>query len=331
MSRLRSNDSCWCGSGRKFKRCHGDHDAFKRPPVAAGVVSAMHPVPPEIVRPDYVGTGRRPRGDAQVFTDPEDLARLRNVCRIAAEVLLEVGGHVTAGITTDELDRIALAAYVSRGSYPSDLGYGTYTKSVCTSVNDVVCHGIPDSRALVEGDIVNIDVTAYLDGFHGDTSATFSVGELDIPTAALVETTRLATLTGIAAIRPGLPTRAIGVAIQRFAEGRGLGVVADYGGHGIGRIFHAAPHISHYDDRDATDTMVPGMVFTVEPMLTAGTAKHRQWPDGWTEATLDGLPTAQFEHTVRVTEDGAEILTVDAAGNSAVGATLPDVERHALR
>lgn len=187
--------------------------------------------------------------------------------------------------------------------------YGTYTKSICTSVNDIVCHGIPDSRALRAGDIVNLDVTAFVDGFHGDTSATYAVGELDQATAALVATTTAALHAGISAIRPGLRTRVIGAAVQSLAHGRGFGVVADYGGHGIGRVFHAAPHIDHVDVSRAATVMVPGMVFTVEPMLTAGTARHHQWPDGWSEATDDGLPSAQFEHTVIVTDYGAEVLT----------------------
>jgi methionyl aminopeptidase len=189
------------------------------------------------------------------------------------------------------------------------LHFHGYRKSICTSVNDVVCHGIPDDRPLLVGDIVNVDVTAYVDGFHGDTSATFAVGPLDPQTQALVDTTAEATLAGIAAVRPGRPLRDIGIAVQRLADARGFGIVSDYGGHGIGRNFHAPPHIGHTDDPSATTPMVEGMVFTVEPMLTAGTQHHRRWSDGWTESTTDGLPSAQFEHTVIVTADGAEVLT----------------------
>ena len=235
--------------------------------------------------------------------------------RVAAEVLVEAGAAVTPGITTDEIDAIAHAAYIARGAYPSTLGYGTYTKSVCTSVNEIVCHGIPDDRPLGEGDIVNIDVTAYIDGMHGDTSATFAVGgfdALDEPTRALVDTTREATLAGIAAVAPGRQLREIGRAVESLASARGYGVVRDYGGHGIGEIFHAPPHVSHVDARADPLTLVPGLCFTVEPMITAGVHTHHEWDDGWTVATDDGLPCAQFEHTVIVTDDGVEVLTVTA-------------------
>ena len=310
MIRLRSNDACWCGSGKKFKRCHGDHVSYRRPPVEAGVVSTPRLVPPTIVRPDYVDSVRPASPSPQIITAPDELAALRRACRVAAEVLQTVGAAVAPGVTTEELDALAHRAYLERGSYPSTLGYGTYRKSICTSVNEVVCHGIPDDRPLEPGDIVNVDVTAYVDGFHGDCSATFAAGALDAPTAALVAAAEEARAVGIAAVRPGQPVRVIGQAIQRFAHARGLGVVADYGGHGIGRVFHGPPHIFHVDDRSGTTVMCPGMVFTIEPMLNAGVATHDMWDDGWTVATADGLPSAQFEHTVIVTETGAEALTV---------------------
>jgi methionyl aminopeptidase len=185
-----------------------------------------------------------------------------------------------------------------------------------------VCHGIPDDSPLEHGDIVNVDVTAYVDGVHGDTSATFAVGgseELDEPTAALVRTTCEATMRGIAAVAPGRQLRQIGRVIESYAGARGFGVVRDYGGHGIGRTFHGEPHVSHVEQRTDTLELVPGMCFTVEPMLNAGTARHVDWDDGWTVATEDGLPSAQFEHTVTVTDDGVEILTLTADGSSAVG------------
>lgn len=308
--RLRSNDPCWCGSGTKLKRCHGDHRRYARPPVAAGRVGPRRAVPEGITPPDYVVDGRRHRAGTQVIADPTDLDALRRACRIAAEVLAETAAHVAPGVTTDTLDAVAHEAYLRRGAYPSTLGYGTYQKSICTSVNEVVCHGIPDDRPLCAGDIVNIDVTAFVDGFHGDTSATFPVGHVDEPTEALVATTREALQVGIAAVAPDRPVRAIGAAIEPFAHERGFGVVPDYGGHGIGRVFHAPPHIHHVDDPTAITMMIPGMVFTIEPMLTAGTPKHRIWPDRWTVVTLDGLPSAQFEHTVRVTDSGVEVLTL---------------------
>ncbi len=315
MSRLRANEPCWCGSRAKLKRCHGDHERYRRHVVRPGVIGPMRPVDESIARPAYVGTGRRsPPSSRQIITG-EALVRLRNACRVAAEVLVEAGAAVRPGITTDEIDAIAHAAYVARGAYPSTLGYGTYTKSVCTSVNEIVCHGIPDNRPLREGDIVNIDVTAYLDGMHGDTSATFAVGGLDAldePTRALVDTTREATLAGIAAVGPGRHLRDIGRAVESLASARGYGVVRDYGGHGIGEIFHAPPHVSHVDAPTDPLPLVPGLCFTVEPMITAGVHTHHEWDDGWTVATDDGLPSAQFEHTVIVTDDGVEVLTVTA-------------------
>ncbi len=198
------------------------------------------------------------------------------------------------------------------GAYPSTLNYQGFTKSICTSVNEVVCHGIGDDRHLRDGDIVNVDVTAYLDGMHGDTSATFIVGEASESVAALVDTCRDATMRGIRAVGADRSIDAIGRAIQPFAFSRGFGVVSDYGGHGIGRHFHAEPHIDHIV-RPSRVQAVEGMVFTVEPMLTAGTIRHHQWDDGWTEVTDDFLPSAQFEHTVIVRDGVAQILTLDPA------------------
>ncbi|MCC6438492.1 MAG: type I methionyl aminopeptidase [Acidimicrobiales bacterium] len=312
--RLRSGDPCWCGSEAKHKRCHGDHRALRREPVRPGEVGPVRTVPDGIARPDYVGGEPPHSAPLQIFTDPEELRALRRACAVAARVLVETAAHIAPGVTTDELDAAAHAAYLRLGAYPSTLGYGTYRKSICTSVNEVICHGIPDSRPLRDGDIVNIDVTAYIDGFHGDTSATFPVGAVGEPTAGLIHSALDAMHVGIEAVRPGRPVRDIGVAIEAFGRSRGYGVVADYGGHGIGRVFHAPPHISHVEDHRATTLMVPGMVFTVEPMLNAGGPDHDEWDDDWTIACVDGLPSAQFEHTVLVTETGHEILTVVAAG-----------------
>jgi methionyl aminopeptidase len=321
VGRLRANDRCWCGRPVKYKRCHGDHDAHRRAPLRPGLVAeSLRPVPPEIERPPYIGSQERGRRELQVF-DAAGLDRMRAASRVAAEVLLATGRAVRPGVTTEELDAVAHDTYVSLGAYPSTLGYGTYRKSVCTSVNEVVCHGIPDDRPLEAGDIVNVDVTAFVDGVHGDTSATFAVGgaaALDEPTAGLVATACEATHRGIAAVAPGRELREIGRAIERLANARGYGVVRDYGGHGIGEIFHAAPHVHHVEVRQDTLRFVPGMCLTVEPMINAGTAEHEEWEDGWTVVTLDGLPSAQFEHTLAVTEDGVEILTVTADGDSAV-------------
>jgi len=253
------------------------------------------------------------------------LDRLRHAGRVAAEVLLETGAAIRPGITTDELDAVAHDGYVRRGAYPSTLGYHGYRKSICTSVNEVVCHGIPDDRPLREGDIVNVDVTAYVEGMHGDTSATFAVGgsgALDAPTSALVEATCTVTLRAIAAVGPGVDLAEIGRIIEPFAASRGLAVMHEYGGHGIGEVFHAPPHVHHHvlprEGGTGRVELRPGMAFTIEPMLLAGSREWFEWDDDWTVVSADLLPSAQFEHTVVVTDDGVEIVTVTADGGSAV-------------
>lgn len=325
MERIRSNGPCWCGSAKKFKRCHGDRRALQRPRVEIGVVAPARPVPDHIVRPDYVRTGSVSTLRTFQIHDDESLVRMRRACQVAAEVLLETGAAVAPGITTDQLDAIAHEAYIARGAYPSDLHYKGFAKSICTSVNGVICHGVPDDRPLRDGDIVNVDVTGYLDGMHGDTSATFVAGSLDEPTRALVETTREATLRGIAAIRPGEPLKRIGEAIEPFVQSRGFEVVREYGGHGIGETFHAAPHIHHHIEPRDNEQFVEGMTLTVEPMILSGGRSFTQAADGWTEHIDDAMPSAQFEHTILVTADGAEILTVTADGKTALG-TLADLD-----
>lgn len=292
--------------------------------MTAGVVSPVRPVPTSIARPDYVtdgvvGTSRRTQ-----LHDETSLRRHRRACEVAAEVLLRAGAAVDAGVSTDEIDAVAHAAYVELGAYPSTLGYPShgkspYTKSICTSVNGVICHGVPDSRRLDDGDVVNIDVTAYVDGMHGDTSAMFVAGRRDHAIDGLIETTRQATLRGIAAIRPHEPLRLIAEAIEPFARSRGYGVVREYGGHGIGETFHTELHVHHCVERDDDRIAIPGMALTVEPMLTTGRASFHTAPDGWTEHVDDNCISAQFEHTVVVTTDGAEILTVTPDGRTAVG------------
>lgn len=280
-------------------------------------------MPATIPRPPYVdGEGTLPTNEFQIHSG-ESLERLRVACRTASEVLRTVGEAVAAGVTTDELDRVAHEAYVSRGAYPSTLGYRGFPKSICTSVNEVVCHGIPDNRPLQEGDIVNVDVTAYIEGMHGDTSATFAVGRLNYQLESLVRLTRRAMLAGVDAVAPGRSIRVIAEAIEPFAFEHGLGVVLDYGGHGIGRVFHAAPHVNHAIKANDQAILEPGLTFTVEPMITTGTVSHHVWDDHWTVVTDDLLPTAQFEHTVIVTDDGVEILTLGTDGTSPAGPKVP--------
>jgi len=266
-------------------------------------------VPPTISGPDYAANGRPVAVDEPLVKSPEVIERMRVAGRMAAEILRVTAQAIAAGVTTDELDAVCHQATIDRGAYPSPLNYHSYPKSICTSVNEVICHGIPDSRPLADGDIVNLDVTVFLDGVHGDTNATFAVGSIDQESAHLVATTRECLYRGIEAVVPGRPVSDIGRAIQRHAEAAGLGVVRNYCGHGIGEVFHSRPQIPHFYEPSASTVMEPGMTFTIEPMITVGTWRHVSWDDGWTAVTADGRRTAQFEHTLLVTTDGAEILT----------------------
>ncbi len=302
---LKANDPCWCGSGRKYKRCHKGTEGRIQP----GRISPLRLVPPEIRRPDYADSGK-PRSWAEPMVKSADvIARMRVAGRVAAEVLVETGAAVGPGVTTDELDKICHQACIKRGAYPSPLNYQGFPKSVCTSVNEVICHGIPDDRPLANGDIVNLDVTVFLDGVHGDTNATFTVGEVDETSARLVTVTRECLELGIAAVRPGRPISDIGQAIERHAAKHRFGVVRTFVGHGIGERFHSAPSVPHYFTTTARTEMQPGMTFTIEPMITVGSYKERVWDDGWTAVTTDGSRTAQFEHMMVVTDEGVEVLT----------------------
>ncbi len=269
----------------------------------------MRKVPSHIPRPEYVGKKRPKTGEADVKT-PETIERMRVAGRIAAQALEEVGKHIRPGITTDELDVIGHEFLLDHDAYPSTLGYRGYPKSLCTSINEVICHGIPDDTVLRDGDIINIDITAFIDGVHGDTDATFLVGDVDEESRLLVERTREAMTRGIRAVAPGRAINVIGRVIESYAKRFGYGVVRDFTGHGIGTTFHSGLVVPHYDDPTATTIMQPGMTFTIEPMLTLGTHDYDMWPDGWTVVTKDRRRTAQFEHTILVTENGHEILTL---------------------
>jgi methionyl aminopeptidase len=284
-------------------------------PLQRGTVTPRRDVPNRIVRPHYVGTWPDTKADFDdpMIKDAETIERMRRAGRIAGDALVEVGRHVAPGVTTDELDRIGHEFMIARGAYPSTLGYKDFPKSLCTSVNEVICHGIPDSRPLEDGDVVKVDVTAYIDGVHGDTCATFFAGAPRDEVRELGERTREAMLRGIRAVQPGRPISVIGRVIEAYARRFGYGVVRDYTGHGVGPSFHTKPTILHYDEPRATTVVEPGMTFTIEPMLTLGTYEWVMWDDDWTVLTKDGSWAAQWEHTIVVTDSGAEILTLPSS------------------
>ncbi len=326
------NDPCWCQSGKKYKHCHlpvdlrgalGSVRAAENAPRAEPTPGfrpvlpmpsnlPLRSVPAGIIRPPYADTGLVPhvRESSIEIKSPDQITRMRRACRLAREVLEVTKRAVRPGVTTDDLDAITHQAYIERGGYPSTLNYHGYPKSLCTSVNEVICHGIPDLRPLEEGDIVNLDITIYIDGMHGDMSETVGVGAIDQESQRLIDTTRACMLQGINAIRPGGQMRDIGRAIQEVARPQGYSVVRRFVGHGIGAQFHMAPQVPHYYDAGATTTFVPGMVFTVEPMINQGVADHVTWDDHWTAVTKDLKRSAQFEHTILVTPTGVEILTL---------------------
>jgi methionyl aminopeptidase len=275
----------------------------------------MRSVPPHIPRPEYVGRDRPAPYTGPEVKEPETVEAMRRAGKLAAQALVEVSRHVAPGVSTDELDRVGHEFLVDHGAYPSTLGYPgsgrgpVFTKSLCTSVNEVICHGIPDSTVLRDGDIVNVDITAYLDGVHGDTDATYLVGEVDEESRLLVERTEQALMRGIKAVAPGRRLNVIGRVIESYARRFGYGVVREFTGHGIGASFHSGLVVPHFDDPAATTVMEAGMTFTIEPMLNLGSPEWEMWDDGWTVVTRDGSRSAQFEHTVLVTDSGAEILT----------------------
>jgi methionyl aminopeptidase len=311
-----ANDACWCGSGRKYKRCHKRTEGRVLP----GIVSPMRPVPDHIARPPYADTGEVTPWDESRIKSPEIIEAMRHAGKVAAEILRLSGEAVRPGMTTDELDEYVHSLYIERDAYPSPLNYHGYPKSVCTSVNEVICHGIPDSRVLQDGDIINLDVTAFIGGVHGDTNATFCVGEVDPISRKLIEVTEECTWLGIEAVVPGRPLSDIGKAIENHAKAHNYGVVRAFIGHGIGQQFHTDIQVYHYYEPRASMIMRPGMTFTIEPMITLGGWQHRMWDDDWTAVTADGKRTAQYEHTVLVTEDGVEVLT---GGEGAVSPSAP--------
>jgi len=306
---VKSNDPCWCGSGRKFKRCH--RAAYE--PVRPGRIGDRRAVPDGIAKPSYADTGVVERWPEPTVKSASVVERMRLAGRGAADVLAEVAAAAVPGVTTDELDVLCHRLVLERGAYPSPLNYEgsvhPFPKSLCTSVNEVICHGIPDDRALVDGDIVSLDVTLFIAGVHGDTCVTVPVGNADPASRRLIRVTRECLALAIEAVAPGRPLNVIGRAIQKHAEAAGFGVVRQFVGHGVGEMFHSGFHVPHYDDPGRREPLEPGMTFTIEPMITAGAWQARMWPDGWTAVTADGRRAAQFEHTLLVTDDGADILT----------------------
>ena len=269
----------------------------------------MREVPKSIARPEYVGKKAPASYAGPDVMSAETIEKMRIAGRIAAEALQLVGAAVAPGVTTDELDRLGHDYLCDQQAYPSTLGYRGFPKSLCSSINEVICHGIPDSTVVQDGDIVNIDITAFIHGVHGDTNATFLAGNVDDESRLLVERTEESLRRAIAAVAPGRPVNVIGRVIESYAKRFGYGVIRDFTGHGIGTAFHSGLVIPHYDSKHYDTIIEEGMTFTIEPMLTLGTYSWEMWADGWTVVTKDRKRSAQFEHTLVVTSDGAQILT----------------------
>jgi methionyl aminopeptidase len=274
-----------------------------------GTISPERSVPASITRPEYVGKKAPKKHSGSDVQTAETIEKMRIAGRIAAQALAEVGKNVAPGVTTDELDRIGHEFLLDHNAYPSTLGYRDFPKSLCASLNEVICHGIPDSTVIQDGDICNIDITAYINGVHGDTNATFLAGNVDEESRLLVERTEESLKRAIAAVRPGRPINVIGRVIESYAKRFNYGVVRDFTGHGISTTFLSGLIIPHYDTEHFDTEIKEGMTFTIEPMLTLGTHTWDMWDDDWTVVTKDRLRSAQFEHTLVVTADGAQILT----------------------
>ncbi|HOO71032.1 MAG TPA: methionyl aminopeptidase [Spirochaetota bacterium] len=287
MRKLSRNDPCWCGSGKKYKKCHMQSDLERN---KMGIK--------EISLPKGV-----------ILKTKQQIEGIRRSSQLTREILDYVEERIKDGITTNEIDRWVHEYTISHGAIPATLGYNGYPKSVCTSLNNVICHGIPDETVLKEGDIINVDVTSILDGYYGDASRMFMIGNVTDEAKKLVHVAHECLLIGIEQARPYEDIGEIGYAIEEHAAGQGFSVVRDYGGHGIGLKFHEEPHVHHFGSRKRGITLVPGMTFTIEPMINAGRHESRLLKDGWTAVTIDGSLSAQWEHTIVVTEEGVEILT----------------------
>ena len=314
-----------------FKKNWATHTHNPRPEFANYVftgslrpfkLSEKRIVPDHIQRPDYaadifgVPYGEEKRGSKTVIVvhTPESIQQMRHTCKLAAEVLAVAGKFAKPGVTTDFIDRIVHEACVERNCYPSPLNYRKFPKSVCTSVNEVICHGIPDGYVLADGDILNCDVTIFYNGYHGDLNETWLIGDVDPAGKLLVETAYDSLSAAIQIVKPGCLYREIGNVIQQVAAKNNFSVVKTYCGHGVGQLFHCAPSVPHYAKNKAVGVMKPGHIFTIEPMINEGVWQDQLWPDNWTAVTADGKRSAQFEHTLLVTETGVEVLTQRASG-----------------
>ena len=283
---------------------------ISRTPLTPGVQTPRRTVPDSIARPEYVGRPGPAHHDEPYVQTAETIEKMRVAGRIAAQAMRAGAAIIAPGVTTDAIDAVVHSYICDHGAYPSTLGYRNFPKSCCTSLNEVICHGIPDSTVIADGDIVNIDVTAYIDGVHGDTCATYLAGDVAPEARLLVERTEEALRRAIKAVVPGRQLNVIGRVIESYAKRFGYGTVRDYTGHGIGAEFHSKLVILHYDEPSVQTIIEPGMTFTIEPMITLGGIDWELWDDDWTVTTKDKSWTAQFEHTLVVTPTGAEVLTL---------------------
>jgi len=288
MDKLNRNDSCWCGSGLKYKKCHMEQDKY----LEKLSEQYGYKIPRDIIK------------------SQKDIEGIRKSCALTKEILDMVEERITVGISTEEVNKWVHEYTVSHGAYPAPLGYHGFPKSTCVSINSVVCHGIPDEETIIkDGDIVNVDVTCILDGYYGDSNRTFLMGNVSDKARDLVQTAKECLKVGIEQIKPFNTLGDIGFAISQLATSKGYSVVYDYGGHGVGNEFHEEPFVPHIGQRGEGMILIPGMTFTVEPMINEGVPETVVLDDNWTAVTEDNKLSAQWEHTILVTEDGYEILT----------------------
>ncbi|MBZ9637289.1 methionyl aminopeptidase [Clostridium sp. FP1] len=287
MSILSRNDICWCGSGKKYKKCHMEQDIF----ISNIEQKVGYKIPRDIMKTE------------------EQIDGIRKSCKLTHEILDMVGERIKVGVATNEINTWVHEYTVEHNAYPAPLGYGGFPKSVCTSINDVICHGIPDDTVLKDGDIVNVDVTCILDGYYGDANRMFIMGEASKEAIDLVRVSKECLDLGIQQVKPYNTLGDIGNAIQKHAESLGYSVVYDYGGHGVGLEFHEEPFVPHIGKKGEGTILLPNMTFTIEPMINIGSPEADVLEDDWTAVTIDGSLSSQWEHTIRVTETGYEILT----------------------